>query len=807
MTAHLNATLGTVSGANATAGLTNTSKRTQAAKAIADSVKAAAKEAEAAAASEHAAADAAENEATKGKTPGKAAEKAAAEAREAVEHPPEPPAEPEPPKPLAPGMANASKDTNASSQARLHPGEQAVATAPKEGARTSTGKLLPKEKDHPLADKEKTKSWLDGVITWQFCIGILVFMIIMYGIFEYIHRRECHAEWSVGRPTDREEQVPPQFTMANFTLTYEYFSGDGAVRGTMLLGASVALSMVGVWLSYSVNMLVARYWDALQNKDYPRFIEALLAFIAITLGSQVGNTYGAYVRRIFFLHWRESLTRRSWKLWLNDSAHYYAQTSRQKLENPDQRIQVDCDRYVGITMGLMTDVVGTVGSLVVFLPMLYHLSPPIFPVPGWLCYFVITYCMLGTWVMQYIGEKVAVLAYAMERAEADFRASLITVRDYGEGVAMYGAEEAEMRILDHFFQHLRGIYWQTSFLSRKLGMFTGVYGSLADLLPIFVLTPAYFSGYLTMGSLLQVRHAVGEVGGGFSWFVTQYFTLAEWTAVSTRLNEIDKMAAAHKAQLATQPERLTDLELRNVTLEADRKTLVQGASFRLKPGDWALMTGPEGAGKSTVMRAMRGIWPIEGGALGPPQGLPPTQVMFVPAARASGLRRMSLTAAVAYPQHVGKMRVTPVPTERRLSAATGETDDIPAGVEGAANQEERERAEIVKALDTVGLSYLWPKGEPEPHMDWGRTLSSGELARLLLARVVVLKPEHLCMDEPVANCAEKEPTAKLFTALKESMVPHASVLTVSHDVTDLTPFHNVQITLDPKMTSLNVKGL
>merc|ERR1719399_1359790 len=98
--------------------------------------------------------------------------------------------------------------------------------------------------------------------------------------------------------------------------------------------------------------------------------------------------------------------------------------------------------------------------------------------------------MIGTWIMQVLGDRIAMLSYAMERAEADFRASLITVRDYSEGVAMYGAEDAEMRLLDHFFQHLRGVYWTISFLQRRLGFFSGTYGTLSDLLPIFLLSPA-----------------------------------------------------------------------------------------------------------------------------------------------------------------------------------------------------------------------------------------------------------------------------------------------------------------------------
>ena len=57
----------------------------------------------------------------------------------------------------------------------------------------------------------------------------------------------------------------------------------------------------------------------------------------------------------------------------------------------------------------------------------------------------------------------------------------------------------------------------------------------------------------------------------------------------------------------------------------------------------------------------------------------------------------------------------------------------------------------MEALSAVGLGHLWPKGEPEPVQDWGRTLSSGEFSRLLLARALVLKPEILCLREGTAN--------------------------------------------------------
>lgn len=364
-----------------------------------------------------------------------------------------------------------------------------------------------------------------------------------------------------------------------------------------------------------------------------------------------------------------------------------------------------------------------------------------------------------------------------------------------------------MRLLEHFFAHLRGIFWIISFLERKLTFFTSGFGSLSDLLPIFLLSPAYFNGQLSMGELLQVRHALGEVTNGFSWFVGSYFSLAEWSAVSTRLDEIDKLAAKRQEMIANAPERLDGLEVRDLSLVADEKVLLENANFRVKSGQWACMTGPEGAGKSTIMRAMKGIWPLQAGRVGPPtEGT----TMFIPAAKASGLRQGTLTDAVAYPLHVGKMKAPAAPRAETarpsVAASTGETEDVPLLASSGPDQEKTEHEEIVRALKEVGLSYLWPDGEEEPSNDWGRTLSSGELSRLLLARALVIKPDVLCMDEPVAHCAEGEPSKKLMRTIKDGLPSHTSVLTITHDVNDLLEFHDSQIIIDPKAKNLTTKG-
>lgn len=289
--------------------------------------------------------------------------------------------------------------------------------------------------------------------------------------------------------------------------------------------------------------------------------------------------------------------------WLDNAAHMHViganGGANGKVENPDQRIADDCDSYVWRQVDVIVSFVESTVELYFFLPLLYKLSPPIYPVEGWLCYASVGYCLVYTGMVALLGKDISTLQYAYQRTEANFRFSLIAVRDFSEGVAMLRSEPAEERFLDHYFAQIRGIFWRLSFLNRRLDFAMGIFGTIEDILPIMLLAPSYFSGHISIGVMIQVRHALSEVLGSFQWFANSYYGLAMLTATSQRLETLEDLAEARRnmmSDLASRP-RLGYLGAEDLSFDtATGQTLVSGATFRIDE-KWALLTGPEGSGK------------------------------------------------------------------------------------------------------------------------------------------------------------------------------------------------------------------
>jgi len=297
--------------------------------------------------------------------------------------------------------------------------------------------------------------------------------------------------------------------------------------------------------------------------------------------------------------------------------------------------------------------------------------------------------------------------------------------------------------------------------------------------------------------------------------VGAYTDLASWSAVSTRLAEMDQNAAYREEIIAANPpsERHDKIEISGLTLKAKELDLLEDTSFKVPDGKWAMLTGPEGAGKTTVMRAMRGIWPTTAGKVGPKLD---DNVRFVPAAKSSGLRFGTLVEAAAYPDRVGRVRPNHAapPAVPELVADDGADAPLlgPQADDDAEQHDEidpvlvAEETELLnKALGELKLQYLIDAFEADPTpRDWGRELSSGEMQRMMLARILVCKPDFLFMDEPVAHCAEGEATAGIFNALKGGL-PTTTVLTITHDL-EIKTFHDIQLVIDPKSLKIDVQG-
>ena len=540
-----------------------------------------------------------------------------------------------------------------------------------------------------------------------------------------------------------------------------YFRSEDKWAGCGLLAAVIAIELSLVGTSVLVNQWRNRFYNALQEKDWNGFSRETIIFIVLASISVVLSVYQLYLNQWLQIRWRNWMTRRYLNEWLHDANHYRMQLQGDAADNPDQRLTDDIKLFVDetltISIGLLSSVV-TFFSFVVILWGLSEAAPLLlfgggFSIPGYLVWAALIYAVFGTALTQWIGSPLVHLNFQQQRLEADFRFNLVRVRENSEQIALLDGEHAERsRLLDRFGRVVGNWYGIMS-RTKRLTAFTASYAQAAVIIPIVLAAPAYFAGKILIGTLLQAAEAFGRVQDALSFFVSVYRTMAEWRAVVARLDgfEMSIESAAHlkkganSIQLAAAdgPQEI-DLEKLLVRLP-NGAPLIAADGFRIRDHERLLVSGPSGAGKSTLFRAIAGIWPFGGGSISIPAH---ASLMVLP--QRPYLPIGTLHAAIAYP---------------------GDPDAFDAG-------------RVKQVLAEVGLPQLAPRLEEEEH--WNRMLSLGEQQRLGIARALLHAPEFLFLDEATASLDEPAEAA-LYRVLQERL-PDTTLVSIGHRAT-LDAFH------------------
>src|SRR5580698_7837781 len=335
-----------------------------------------------------------------------------------------------------------------------------------------------------------------------------------------------------------------EFLKDAWRLARPYFAESEerwSARG--LLAAVIALSLASVGLSVLINFWRGAFYTALGDKDWDSFISlillgnqgkngftfgfTLLAFIHVPIA-----IYEYYLTQMLQIRWRRWMTKKFLNEWMADRAYYkISLTGGHDLgtDNPDQRITEDirdfCDKSLTLTLGLISRVV----TLFSFLSILWGLSAAIqfwgVTVPGSLFWIALVYAVIGTVCTHYTGRPLAALFFRQQRVEADFRYSLVRVRENVEGIALYQGEHEERTNLMHRFLSVFGNFRAIMVRTLMLNMVTGMYSQAAVIFPFIIVGPGYFAGKYPQGVIFQTVEAFSQVESALSWIVDRYQTM------------------------------------------------------------------------------------------------------------------------------------------------------------------------------------------------------------------------------------------------------------------------------------------
>jgi putative ATP-binding cassette transporter len=546
-----------------------------------------------------------------------------------------------------------------------------------------------------------------------------------------------------------------RFLSALWALTKPYWASKERLRGVTLLVATVALALILVWNEVRFNTWNKDFYTTFETKDEAEFYRQIGVFTLLAVLYILSLSYKQYFQQMLFVEWRRWLTNHFLAAWMRDRAYYQIQLADQGTDNPDQRIAEDLNGFVDLTLTLTLGLLSSVVTLVSFVGILWSISGALtvagFEIPGYLVWIALIYAVIGTFLAHWIGRPLIPINFDLQRKEADFRYSLVRLRENAEGVALYRGEAEELRGFGRRFLAVVDVWIAKIVKQKHLIWFQSFYGQLAIIFPLVVAAPRFFSGQAPLGYIFQVASAFGQVQTSLSWFIDAYSSFANWKATVDRLTTFtEALERAREESRRTAEQRLeadtTAIELKDVNLALPLgRPLLSNTSLTLAKGESVLITGPSGSGKSTLFRAIAGIWPYWKGRIELPKG---ARLLFLP--QKPYLPIGSLKQAVCYPEDVSRV-----------------TD-----------------AEAGEALQAAGLPNLLDALAREEN--WAQLLSGGEQQRVAIARALIVKPDWLFMDEPTAALPDAT-QAQLYALLKERL-SNTTFVSIGHRA-ELERFH------------------
>ena len=517
-------------------------------------------------------------------------------------------------------------------------------------------------------------------------------------------------------------------------------------------------------LSVRLDILFSEWYkamyNALQKMEESIFWIQMIVFCVLATVHMANVLLTYYLTQRFTIQWRTWLNEQMVEKWTNNQAYYKTQYVYNQLDNPDQRIQQDVQSYVSSSISFATGVISAVVSIVAFTIILWGLAGPMtiagITISHAMVYFVFMYVLVTSVFAFKIGRPLINLNFVNERLTANYRYSLIRIKEYAESIAFFRGEKMEKSVLFQQFDRIIQNVWQMVFRTLKLSGFNFVVSQVSVIFPFIIQASRYFSKQIELGDLIQTAQAFGKVQSALSFFRNSYDDFAGYRAVLERLTGFHTAIeqANQTSNIVIQPTE-TAVEFENLTVNKPTgEALIKNLNLHLPQGSSLLIKGPSGSGKTTLLRTIAGLWAYSEGTVRCPQH----DVLFL--SQKPYLPQGRLIDALFYPQ------VAP---------------------------EDVDLAKAAQIMQQVQLGHLAEKLTQEN--DWTRVLSLGEQQRLSFARVLMHKPLAAFLDEATASMDEGLEDA-MYRLLREGL-PQTTIISVGHRST-LQTHHQQHLLINPE---------
>lgn len=524
-------------------------------------------------------------------------------------------------------------------------------------------------------------------------------------------------------------------------------------RALALLAAAIAMTVAQVLLVLRLNAWNADFFDIVERKSMSGLMTQVVIFGAIVFGLMVAQAAGIHFRRGLQIELRQHLTRTVRDAWMAEGRHYRLRTLPGEHDNEDGRIAEDGRIVCEMVVDFLASLLYAILQLILFVGVLWFTSGPLtltvgplsITLPGHMVWVALLYATAGATLTTKVGHPLVRATDRRQQAEAQHRARLLHALAHSPTIALTGAEAAERARMESAFAVVRTAWAEQTASFRKLVFLSSGYTQLTLVLPLLLLAPRHFAGEMSLGTMMQVALAFGQVTAALSWISDNYPAIAEWEASAERVlrlhdavsNLVDGWCDAAPGRLRRMPENGPGLAFRDLSLVSPTgEVLVAHLDAEIRPGERVLIeTTPQAA--TALFRAIAGMSPWGAGRIELPDDAQPFFMSDRP--------------------YLAEAPLAELVTAPRAAAS------FPPG-------------EVAQAMVDVGLAHLVPRLGTVAA--WDQELGVEDQQRLGFARALLHRPRWLLMHE--ATSGLDAATEEQLMRLLATRLPDATVVTVAH---------------------------